>query len=203
MNTKFNTIRRVILIISVQLTATWLPLTNFAQDVSKTGDLTQGTNTRVENCAHCRIKHQSHEIRDCHHAHDALTFLPGSGNWMGEETVGFTETDPAVQKAEDVVAVPQASNHLSQQISAGFSETNPASNLLLESLTALSATNDTAQQGSVGFSETDPATSLHRSIGELRSQHVFDCLCENAKDAVLIKSKYSNLTGKGNQHEIS
>jgi len=129
MNTKFKISRQVVLTISVLLTAMWLPLTTFAQDFSKTGNLTQGTNTLAETCAHCQAKHHSHDLSDCHHLHDALTFLPGSGYWVSEETVGFAETDPTVQQSEDVVTVSQGSNHLVQQISVGFSETDPATNL--------------------------------------------------------------------------
>ncbi len=124
-------------------------------------------------------------------------------NAVNEETVGFAETDPTVQQYEDVVAIPQVSNHLVQQISVGFSETDPANRQLQESVTVLSLSNSPAQQVSVGFSETDPATNLHQSIGELRSQHFVDCLGGNAKDAVLVTPKLSSLTEKDNQHDPS
>lgn len=203
MNTKFKISRQAVLTISVLLTAMWLPLTTFAQDFSKTGDLTQGTNTLAETCAHCQTKHHSHDLRDCHHLHGASAFSTGFGDWVSEETVGFAETDPAVQQFEEVVVGTQISSHLVQQISVGFSETDPAINQPLESVTVLSASNSPAQQVSVGFSETDPAINTHRSIVELRSQHLVNCHGENAKDAVLVTPKFSNLTEKGNQHEIS
>ena len=203
MNTKFKISRQVVLTISVLLTAMWLPLTTFAQDFSKTGDLTQGTTTLAETCAHCQTKHHSHDLRDCHHSHDTLAFLPGSGYWVSEETVGFAETDPTVQQSEDVVAVPQVSNHLVQQISVGFSETDPASNQFPEPVTVLLASNSLAQRVFVGFSETDPAANLYRSIGELRSQHLVDCLGGNAEGAVLITPKFSSHTETGNHHDHS
>lgn len=184
MNTKFKIDRQVVLTIGVLLTAMWLPLTTFAQDFSTNGDLSQDTNIRVENCSHCQTKDHSHDLRDCHHLHDALTLLPGSGNWVGEEIVGFAETDPTVQKTDDMMAVLQTSNHLVKQISVGFSETDPAINQFPESLTVLPASNSPAQQISVGFSEIDPATSLYRSIGKLRSQHLVDCHDGNAKGEV-------------------
>jgi len=173
MNTYFKINRQVVLTISVLLTAMWLPLTTFAQDFSKAGNLTQGTNTLAETCAHCQAKHHSHDLSDCHHLHDALTFLPGFGDWVNEETVGFAETDPTVQQYEDVVAIPQVSNHLVQQISVGFSETDPANRQLQESVTVLSGSNSPAQRVFVGFSETDPTTNLYRPVGELSSQYPF------------------------------
>ena len=203
MNTKFKSSRQVVLTISVLLTAMWLPLTTFAQDFSKTGNLTQGTNTLAETCAHCQAKHHSHDLSVCHHLHDALTFLPGSGYWVSEEPVGFAETNPTVQQSEDVVTVSQGSNHLVQQISVGFSETDPASNQFPGSVTILPGSNSLVQQVSVGFSETDPATNLYQPIGELSSQHLVDCQGGNTKDTVLVTPKVSSLTEKGNQHEIS
>ena len=203
MNTKFKIYRQAVLTIGVLLTAMWLPLTTFAQDFSKTGDRSQDTNIRAENCSHCQTKNHSHDLRDCHHLHDALTSLPGSGNWVGEEIVGFAETDPTVQKADDVVAILQTSNYLVKQISVGFAETDPVSDQFLESVTVLSASNSPAQQVSVGFSEIDPATNLYRPIGKFRSQHLVDCHGENAKGEVFATPKFSNLTETGTQHEIS
>ena len=195
MNTKFKINRQVVLTIVVLLTAMWLPLTTFAQGFSKTGDLSQDTNIRVKN--------HSHDLRDCHHSHDALTLLSVSGNWVGVEIVGFAEAEPTVRKTDDVVAVLQTSNHLVEQISVGFSETDPASNQFPESVTVLSASNSPILETSVGFSETDPSKSLYQSIGKLRSQHLVNCHGENAKGEVSVTPKFSNLAETGTQHEIS
>ena len=203
MNTKFKIDRQVVLTIAVLLTAMWLPLTTLAQDFSKTGELSQYTSIRTENCSHCQTKNHSHDLRDCHHSHDALTLLPGSGNWVGEEVVGFAETDPTVQKPDEVEAVLQASNHLVKQLAVGFAETDPAIKQFPESVTVVSASNSPAQQVSVGFSEIDPATNLYRSIGKLRSQHLVDCHGGNSKGEVSVTPKLSNLTETGTQHEIS
>lgn len=203
MNTRFKINRQVVFTISVLLTAMWLPITTIAQDFSKTGGLNQGTSTSVENCAHCQAKHHSHDLRDCHHSHDALTSLSGSSDWVSEENAGFAESDPSVQQFEDTVAVPQASDHLVQQISVGFAETDPASNQALGALTVLAASNSISRQVSVGFSETDPAINSYRTIGEISSQHLVDCLGGNAKGAVPETPKFSSLTEKGNQHETS
>lgn len=203
MNTKFKISRQAVLTISVLLTAMWLPLTTFAQDFSKTGNLSQSTNTLAETCAHCQAKHHSHDLSDCHHSHDASAFSTGFGDWVSEDTVGFAETDPTVQQYEDVVVTPQVSNQLVQQISVGFSETDPASNQFPESVTILSVSNSSAQQVSVGFSETDPAINTNQSIGELHSQHLVDCLGGNAKGTVLVTPVFSKLAEKGNQNELS
>ena len=203
MNTKFKNYRQVVLTIGVLLTAMWLPLTTLAQDFSKTGDLSQDTNTWSENCSHCQTKNHSHDLRDCHHSHDALTFLPSSGDWASDEIVGFAETDPTVQRSRDVVDILQAPNHQVQQVSVGFAEADPARQEAVESVTVLSASNGPIQQESVGFSEIDPAINLYRSIGKLRSQHLVDCHGENAKGEVSVIPKFSNLADTGNQHEIS
>ena len=202
MNTKLKFNRQVIVTICVLLASMWLPLTTFAQDFSKTGDLTQDANIRAENCAHCQTKHHSHDLRDCHHSHDALTFLPGSSNWLSDEIVGFAETDPTTQQSGDAVTGLQASNLPMQQMSVGFSESDPASHQALESMTVLSASNSLALSVSVGFSETDPAIDLNRSIGELRSMHLVDCLGGNSEGEVFVTPKFSNLTETGTQHEI-
>ena len=194
MNTKLKINRQVIVTICVLLAAMWLPLTTFAQDLSKTGDLTQGANTRAENCAHCQTKHHSHDLRDCHHSHDALTFLPGSGNWLSDEIVGFAETDPTTQQSGDAVTGLMASNHRMQQISVGFSETDPVNHQALESMTVLSASNSLALPVPAGFSETDPAINLNRSIGKLRRHHLVDCLGGNSKVEVFVTPQLSNLT---------
>lgn len=201
MNTKFKFSRQVVLTISVLLTAMWLPLTTFAQDFSKTGDLTQGTNTLVETCAHCQNKHHSHDLRDCHHSHDALNFLPGFGDWVSEDTVGFAETDPTVQQSGNIVAGQQRSNHLLQQVSVGFSETDPASKQSLDAVTILLASNRPAQHVSFGFSETDPAVNLHWSMEELRSQHLVDCHDENTKGSTQNTPRFSSLAEIGDRHE--
>ena len=201
MNTKLKFNRQVALVICVLLTAMWLPLTTFAQEFSKTGDLSQGASNLAEICTHCQTKHHSHDLRDCHHSHDALTFFPGSGNWVSDEIVGFAETDPIVQQSGEAVTGLQASSHLTQQIPVGFSETDPASHQALESMTVLSASNSLVLSVSVGFSETDPAINLNRSIGELRSQHLVDCLGGNSKGEVFVTPKFSNLTGTATQHE--
>lgn len=203
MNTKFKISRQVVLTISVLLTAMWLPLTTFAQDFSKAGDLTQGTNTLAETCVHCQAKHHSHDLSDCHHSHDASAFSTGFGDWVSEDTVGFAETDPTVQQSEDFVTVSQVSSHLVQQVSVGFSETDPAINQFPGSVTILPGSNSLVHQVSVGFSETDPATNLYQPIGELSSQHLVGCHGGNAKGAVLVTPKVTSLTEKGNQHEIS
>ena len=203
MNTKFKFNRQIVLTISVLLTVMWLPLTTFAQDVSKTSGLTQGTSTRAENCAHCKTKHHSHDLRDCHHSHDALTLLPGSGDWVSEEIVGFAETDPTAQRSRYVVDILQTPDHQVQQVSVGFAETDPARQEAVESVTVLSASNSPTQPESVGFSETDPTINLNRSIGELHSQHLVDCLGGDAKRPVSATPKFSNLTETGNQHEVS
>ena len=203
MNTKFKISRQVVLTISVLLTAMWLPLTTFAEDFSKTGDLTQGTNALAETCAHCQTKHHSHDLRDCHHLHGASAFSTGFGDWVSEDTVGFAETDPTVQQYEDVVVAPQASNHLVQQVLVGFSETDPASNQFPGSVTKLLGSNSPAQQVSIGFSETDPAINTNQPIGALHSQHLVDCLGGNAKGTVLVTPVFSKLAEKGNQNEIS
>lgn len=184
MNTKFEINRQVILTLCVLLVAMWLPLTTFAQDFSKTGDLTQRTNTWAANCSHCQTKHHSHDPADCHHSHDALIFLPGSGDWASDEIVGFAETDPTDQRSRDVVEILLTSNHQMQQVSVGFAETDPAHQEAVESVTVLSASNSPTPQESVGFSETDPAINLNPSIGELHSQHLVDCLGGNAKGQV-------------------
>jgi len=203
MNTKFKIDRQVVLTIVVLLAAMWLPLATFAQDFSKTGDLSQDTNTRAENCSHCQTKHHSHDLADCHHSHDTPTLPSGFSDRVSEEIVGFAETDPTGQKPDDVVAILQASNHLVKQISLGFSETDPAVNPFLESMTVLSVSNSPAKQVSVGFSETDPATNLYRSIGKFHSQHLVDCLGGNAKRGVVVTPEFSNLTETGTQNEIS
>ena len=116
--------------------------------------------------------------------------------------MGSGETDPTIQQSADAVTGQQASNHLMQQISVGFSESDPASHQALESITVLSASNSPALSVSVGFSETDPAINLNRSIGELRSQHLVDCLGGNSKGEVFVTPKFSSLTETGIQHEI-
>ena len=120
---------------------------------------------------------------------------------MNEETVGFAETDPTVQQYEDVVAIPQVSNHLVQQISVGFSETDPANRQLQESVTVLSGSNSPAQRVFVGFSETDPTTNLYRPVGELSSQYPVDCHDENTKDSTQNTPKFSRLAEIANRHE--
>ena len=203
MNTKFKINRQAVLTIGVLLTAMWLPLTTFAQDFSKTGDLSRDTNTMAENCSHCQTKNHSHDLKDCHHSHDALNLLPGFGDWASEKIIGFAETDPTVQQPDDDVAALQVSNHLVKQNFLGFSETDPASNQLLESMTVLSSSNSPIQRVSIGFSETDPAENLNQSIEKNRSQHLVDCLGGNAKGEVFVTPKFSNLTETGNRHEIS
>jgi hypothetical protein len=203
MNTNFKISRQVALTINVLLTAMWLPLTAFAQDVSEAGDHPEGTNTQVENCTHCQAKQHSHDLRDCHHSQDNRSFSPGSGDRENEDIVGFGETDPTVHQIEDVVAAPQASDYLGQQISAGFSETDPASIHIQVPVTVLSESDSPERQVSVGFSETDPTISTNRTIEEPRNQHLVDCLGGRAKGSVLYHPMFSYLTEKGNQHEIS
>ena len=203
MNTKFKINRQAVFTIGVLLSAMWLPLATFAQDFSKTGDLSQDADIRAENCSHCQTKNHSHDLKDCHHSHDALNLLPGFGDWASKKIIGFAETDPTVQQPDDDVAAVQVSNHLVKQVSVGFSEADPASNQLLESRTVLSASNSPIQRVSIGFSETDPAENLNRTIEKIRSQHLVDCLGGNAKGEVFVTPKLSNLTETGNQHEIS
>lgn len=193
MNTKFKIYRQVVLTVSVLLTAMWLPLSTFAQDFSKAGDPTQDTNTRAENCAYCQTKQHSHDLLDCQHAHDTLTFSPGPDHWVSEEIVGFAETDPAIQQSENVVAVPQVSKHLVQQVSAGFAETDPVRNRSSESVTALSVSNSPAQQVSVGFAETDPAVTIYKYFGEIQYQALVDCLERKAKGIDLRTTGFSSL----------
>ena len=201
MNTKFKISRQIVITISVLLTAMRLPLTTFAQDFSKTGDLTQGANTLAENCAHCQTKHHFHDLGGCHHSHNAGTFSLGFGDWVSDDIVGFAETDPTIQQPGDILAVQQASSLLAQQVSAGFSESDPASNQFPEPLTVLSTSNSPAEQVFVGFSETDPTTNPYRSIGEHSSQHFVDYHCANAMGTTLSAPKLPLMTEMGSHHE--
>lgn len=193
MNTKFKINGQIVLTISTLLTAMWLPLTTFAQDASKTGDLTQGTNTRAENCTHCQTMDDSHDRRACQHSFDALTFLPGPTNGLREESVGFSETDPTIRQSQEALIDPQGSNRQVQQVSVGFSETDPASRQTLDVATVLQTSKNRVQQVYAGFAETDPAVMLYRSFREIQHQTLVDCHERNAKGIALTMSEFSKL----------
>lgn len=203
MNTKFKTSRQVVLTISVLLTAMWLPLTTFAQDFQKDGDLAKNAITSADGCAHCQAMHDLQDLQDCQHSHDSLILLQGSNYRAFEDRVGFGETDPADQQSLDTLTVPQTSNNRTEQVYVGFAETDPAYQRSQGDVTILQTSNNWVQQSDVGFGETDPAANLYRSGEEINKRIYVNCHDENGRSVVHGAPRFSNLTEEGILHDHS
>ncbi len=204
MNTNLKLDRQVVLTICVLLTAMWLPLTTFAQDLPKSGDALQGAKARTEHCAHCQTMHHStmhhsENLRDCQHSSDPLAYLRGSKNGIIEKGVGFAETDPANQGSLDISNISQSFDVQVQRASVGFAETDPVHQSSVYDLAISPDSEDRMRQVEVGFAETDPAGIPNRP-GEIDSQHLVDCAHENGKSMVHVTAGFPSPSREGYCH---
>jgi hypothetical protein len=183
MNTKYNFARRLVLTISALFTALWLPLTAFAQDSPKAGDLTHSANTQAAEC-------------------QRLLKTPTiSNNRVREERVGFSETDPTDQQWRSVAAISKAFNNQAQQVYVGFSETDPTDQNPKNAMVVLQPSKHWVQQVNAGFSETDPVVDIHQSVGKIHNQTFVACHRGNAKDIALEASDFPGPIDRDSNHE--
>ena len=81
---------------------------------------------------------------------------------INDQSVGFAETDPAVQQFHDVRAFSNAPKNQVIEVGVGFAETDPAAQQFLNAVDFLQASNGRVIDGAIGFAETDPAGSIYQ-----------------------------------------
>ena len=86
-----------------------------------------------------------------------------SNNRVDERSVGFAETDPAVQQFHYVTPVLITPNNRVIEAGVGFAETDPAVQQVLDAVNFLQASNNRVNNGTIGFAESDPAGNYTQS----------------------------------------